>query len=103
MRRLLAALIALALVAACGSDVPADADGATIYELVCAHCHGADLEGSGLGPALVGAEARSTELPESYFTQAVSRGIGSMPSYGGTLSDAQIERVVAFILEAQGR
>ncbi len=97
----MAATVAV-LVAACGGGVDADADGATIYVSVCARCHGADLGGA-IGPPLVGPDAPSLGLPESYFVQTVSRGKGRMPSFGGTLSDEQIQRVVAFIMEQQGR
>ena len=90
------------LLAACGPGVDEDADGATIYESVCARCHASDLSG-GIGPPLVGADAPSTDLPEEYFVQTISRGNGRMPSFGGTLSEAQIERLVTFILDRQGR
>jgi mono/diheme cytochrome c family protein len=89
------------LLAACGSDVGADASGAEIYASVCARCHGLMLEG-GSGPGL-GVDSPSASQPESYFVQTVARGFGRMPSFGGTLNDDQIQRVVAFILEQQGR
>jgi mono/diheme cytochrome c family protein len=100
--RWLLALALLMLLGACGEDLSAEASGAEIYEATCARCHGADLEG-GVGPALAGPDAPSGDLPRSYFIQTTERGKGRMPSYGGVLSDAQIERVVDFILAEQGR
>ena len=95
-------LALLLLLAACGDDLSEGAGGAEIYEATCARCHGANLEG-GVGPALAGPDAPSVDLPRSYFIQTTERGQGRMPAYGGVLSDAQIERVVDFILAEQGR
>ena len=101
MRKVWLAGIMLLVLTACGSSVDADASGPDVYASVCARCHGINLEG-GSGPPL-GAGAPSAAQPEAYFIQSVSRGMGRMPSFGGTLSDDQIGRVVAFILEQQGR
>ena len=92
------------LTVACGgTSVEPDAAGEEIYAAVCARCHADNLTG-GLGPALVGPDARSLDRPEEYFVRSVERGIGSrMPSFGGTLTEAQIQRVVDYILSQQGR
>ena len=56
MRWLLMLLMSgLCLACSFRSQPPAGADGATIYQLQnCANCHGHNLEGKSLGPALEG-------------------------------------------------
>jgi cytochrome c550 len=68
---------------------------------VCARCHGADLQG-GVGPAL-GLDAPSIDKPIDYFVLTITRGQGRMPSFSGTLTADQIERVAGYIMEQQGR
>lgn len=103
MRRLLLSLACATLVlGACSEPVPADAPGDEIYRISCAPCHGADLRGRS-GPALGGDDAPSIGLDRSYFVETITKGRGRMPAFGSRLSDAQIERVVGFVLEQQGR
>jgi len=62
--RTLLAITLGGLVVACSfrKDPPPGADGATIYELQnCANCHGTELEGKSLGPALQGLAANWSE------------------------------------------
>ena len=95
--------VAMALLAAaCGESVPEGATGQEVYLQVCARCHADNLTG-GFGPPLVGADSPSLEKPPEFFEQTVRAGIGRMPSFGGALSDAQIDRLVDYILEQQGR
>ena len=105
-RRILAAGAAVALAAvlvACGGpDLAEDATGEEVYVQTCARCHGDDLRG-GTGVALVGEDANSIDKPETYLVQSISAGIGRMPSFRGTLSEAQILRVARYIMEQQGR
>ncbi len=79
-----------------------DAAGPEIYRISCAPCHGNDLQGRS-GPQLGGANAPSVDYDRAYFVQTVTRGRGRMPAFSGRLSDEQIERVVGFVLEQQGR
>ncbi len=103
MKLVLLLMVGLLLVLpACGERVDEGASGEEIYAAVCARCHGDDLSG-GLGPALVGTEATSVEKSEDFLIQAVDSGIGRMPSLGGVLSAAQVQRVVDYVLEQQGR
>ena len=91
------------ILGACGgSGVADDATGEEIYVQLCAQCHGRDLTG-GTGVALVGEDARSIDKPERYFEQSITAGIGRMPSFRGTLSEEQIQRVTRYIMEQQGR
>lgn len=105
-RRILAAgaavALAVALVSCGGPGVPENATGEEIYVQTCARCHGDDLRG-GTGVALVGEDANSIDKPETYLVQSVSAGIGRMPSFRNTLSEAQILRVARYIMEQQGR
>lgn len=93
-------LAAVLLFGACSASVSPDAGGAEIYELVCARCHGADLEG-GLGPAL-GAGSAAAANGHDYYLQTISRGRGRMPAFGSSLSDEQIELVISYLREQQG-
>lgn len=105
MRKAAAAAAAAAVLtlAACGGGgVPADADGPEIYRAVCARCHGDDLRG-GQGPPLAGEGADSLGRPETYFTQAVSSGIGRMPAFRRTLTEEQILLVSRYVIARQSR
>jgi mono/diheme cytochrome c family protein len=93
------AVLAAAL-AACGvGRPPADAGGAEIYRLLCANCHGVDLEGR-LAPAL-GPGSLTDGQPDEFIVITVRHGRGRMPSFSSTLSDEQITRLVAYIREVQ--
>lgn len=102
MRNLILCLAIALSAGACGEPLAADAPGDAIFAAICARCHGGSLEGA-IGPQLGGSDAPSVDQPESYFIQTVTRGQGRMPSFGTTLSEDQIQRVVDFILEQQGR
>lgn len=98
--RLLPILVAVALTAsACGGPAE-DATGEDIYLQVCARCHGADL-GGGVGPAL-GAESGAADRSDEFLVDTVTHGRGRMPSFSQTLTDGQIERVVAYLRAVQG-
>ncbi|MEX2278509.1 MAG: cytochrome c [Acidimicrobiia bacterium] len=100
MWRRLVLLGVVVVLAAC-SEAPAEnATGADIYVQLCASCHARDLSG-GVGPGL-GPDSGAVELSDDVIAQTIGRGKGSrMPAFSRTLSDAQIERVVAFIREQQ--
>lgn len=95
-------LVAALLVSACGPGVEDDASGPGVYAAVCARCHADNLLG-GFGPPLVGPDSPSLERPREFLVQTVERGLGRMPGFAGSLSEDQIDRVVDFILEQQGR
>jgi mono/diheme cytochrome c family protein len=97
-RRTLAALAALLLASCTGGPAP-DASGEEIYRLLCARCHGAELQG-GVGPGL-GAGSPSAERPDEYLLTVITRGQGAMPSFGSTLSEEQTLRLVDFLRERQ--
>lgn len=98
--RLFAIMAVSATLAACGvSRPPADADGAEIYTLLCANCHGADLSG-GIGPPL-GPGSPSADHPDTFLEVAIMRGRGRMPSFSSSLDQDQLTRLVVYIREVQ--
>lgn len=101
MRRTVLLLLAVVVAACSGAPAP-DASGEEIYRQLCASCHSRDLSG-GVGPAL-GADSEASLLDDEVLASTIARGRGSrMPSFGETLDDAQIARVVAYLREAQDR
>lgn len=84
--------------------------GASLYALYCATCHGA--RGDGDGPAAQGLDPRPARhgdgsymngLSDDYLFEVIAKGgaaVGKSPlmaPWGGTLDDAQIRDVIAFI------
>ncbi len=91
--------LALMGLSACTSSPPADAGGEEIYRQICASCHGVDL-GGGVGPAL-GSGSTSAREGDDFLHLAITRGKGRMPSFGNTLSEEQVERLIEYIRRAQ--
>lgn len=100
-RRSRSAILLAVLTLSAGACVSVDeaASGAEIYDQVCARCHAADLSG-GVGPAL-GAGSDAASQGDEYWIQTIRRGRGRMPSFRSTLTDEQIDRVVAYVREQQ--
>ena len=94
-------VITLALVA-CSEPLPMDAPGDVVYSSSCAACHGKNLQGRS-GPPLGGADAPSASEDRSYFINTVTKGRSRMPSFESLLTEAQIERVVDYVLSQQDR
>lgn len=93
-------LVGVVALAACSGAPAEDATGGDIYLQLCASCHARDLSG-GVGPAL-GPGSGAVDLSDEVIAHTISRGKGSgMPAFSRTLSDAQIDRVVAFVREHQ--
>lgn len=88
------------MIGACTGSADPDATGGELYSQFCARCHGVELEG-GIGGAL-GAGSDLVDRPDSYVADVIVSGRGSMPAFGRTLSDEQVERVVDFIRAEQG-
>jgi mono/diheme cytochrome c family protein len=75
--------------------------GGQLFQANCASCHGAHGEG-GIGPQLAGAVTR--DFPnESDQIALVMKGRGSMPSFGHTLTPAQIRQVVDYTRTGLGK
>ncbi len=92
-----------------GESAP-EPDGASLYGLYCASCHGARGDGDGpVAQALDPQPARHSDgatmngLSDDYLFQVIAEGgpaVGKSPlmaPWGGTLDDAQIRALVAFI------
>ena len=92
-----------------GARAPAPA-GASLYALYCASCHGARGDGDGpVAQALDPQPARHSDgntmngLSDDYLFRVIAEGgaaVGKSPlmaPWGGTLDDAQIRALVAFI------
>lgn len=98
----MAIAIGASLVVACSlGRPPDDATGEEIYSLLCSRCHGEDLEG-GVGEALGRGSDAAAESDE-YFRFTIVNGRGRMPSFSSTLTDDQVERLIGFLREVQGR
>ncbi|HMK12177.1 MAG TPA: cytochrome c [Acidimicrobiales bacterium] len=68
-------------------------NGQALYEDNCATCHG-KTGGGGIGPSLKGIQK---SLPNAADEEAiVKNGQGSMPGFGGSLSDEEIAAIVAY-------
>lgn len=98
------ALLALALALAPAAAAPAFAqvDAATLYQRNCASCHGAERQGTGLGPPLSAETYRYGGRPED-VVRVISNGVASrgMPAFGGTLSPEQIAALADFLPSRQ--
>ncbi|MBM4422049.1 MAG: cytochrome c [Chloroflexi bacterium] len=72
---------------------PGVADGAELYDIACAACHGQKGEG------IFGVELRSTALKEGKIRSAILRGKtrSGMPAFEGQLTDEQLEALVTFV------
>ncbi len=92
-------LLSASLLAGCGSGLAEDADGEEIYNARCSSCHRRDLSGA-IGPAL-GPGSEAVDRPLEYYEITITSGKGRMPSFGSTLTDDQITRVIEYILAVQ--
>ena len=70
-------------------------DGGEIYQSSCSRCHGNEGQG-GRGPNIQGIGDRN---PIEDGITVVTNGLGSMPSFGNSLSTDEIQAVVDFVWE----
>lgn len=108
---MVAVLVVVLALAACGggsSDDPV-ARGRALFrgEGTCATCHGADLQGTVMGPSLLDAEYDAAVFPDERIRTAVRdgvrtqrRGLGVMPALPH-LDDEDIDHLTAFVRSAQ--
>lgn len=88
-------VVALCVLAASPTAASQDEAEAALYAQQCASCHGAEGEG-GIGPDL-------RELTSAAEVAAQIRaGGGGMPAFEGVLSEAQIEGLSEWVVEALG-
>jgi mono/diheme cytochrome c family protein len=82
-----------------GGEPSAAADGQALFVENCGSCHtlsDAGTSGS-VGPSLDGAGVSADEV-----TAIVGAGSGSMPSFSGTLDEAQISAIAEYVSSASG-
>ncbi len=73
-------------------------DGAEIYRVFCASCHGADGGGTGSGPGVRGDAGGS----EGALRSVILYGDDDMPDFGGVLTDAEVEALIDWMQETWG-
>jgi mono/diheme cytochrome c family protein len=89
------------LAGACVGRPSEDATGEEIYLQLCSNCHGDGLEGA-IGPAL-GPGSNAASRPDEYLGVTITEGRGRMPSFSSTLTGDQVERLIDYLREEQGR
>jgi mono/diheme cytochrome c family protein len=99
MTRVLAVAIGALLVSSCLGRPAPEAGGEEIYLELCSNCHGAQLQG-GLGPAL-GPGSNSAGQPDEFLRVSITEGRGRMPSFSSTLSESQVDRLIAYLRQEQ--
>ena len=101
MTRLLLTALLLATLSACVGRPAEEATGEEIYLRLCASCHGDSLQGA-LGPSL-GPGSNAASQPDGFLTATISLGRGRMPSFQSSLTEDQVDLLVGFIRQEQGR
>jgi mono/diheme cytochrome c family protein len=94
-------LAVVALLASCGggsSQTSAGAshalNGADVYKMSCARCHGTDRQGVNGAPRLDPVRLSSTG--ETSIRMIISYGKGRMPAFGG-LSTEKVDMLLAYL------
>lgn len=99
-----AAGVAIPVVAAEPIDMSPEAvaRGAKLFNIACASCHGAAGYGTIMAPALNNALFLNN-TSDTQINQIISMGVSGtkMPAWGGRLSDAQINDVIAYLRSMQ--
>lgn len=81
-----------------GEADPVLAEGREVWSAQCAKCHGA-AGGGGAGVKLADGRAEELHPDVATMVEVVTEGKGAMPSFGGSLSDEEIEAVVRYVRE----
>lgn len=114
------AVLALSLNAMADSPSPAPSGsvalpgdptkGQQVYNQNCTSCHGANLEGSSIGPRLnpiAKLKGVANPLDPTYLIDTITNGrpgqpdgfSGMMPAWGGKLSDQDIKDVTSYVIQ----
>lgn len=93
-----AVVASLVLAVAAGAPAAARPEASVLYQRNCASCHGADRQGSGLGPPLSTRSyrygGRRVDLARVIRNGIASRG---MPAFGNTLAAEEIAALAEFL------
>ena len=76
------------------------ASGAGVYKSKCQTCHGPDGGGTAVGKSLKVADLRSPDVQsrsDAELTQVISDGKDNMPGFKGTITDDEIQAVLAHV------
>ena len=99
-----AALLAAALLAPDSTTAATRAaSGQQVFAASCAQCHAANTTATQIGPGLMGLYKRkkmpATGKPvsDANVRAQIVNGGGGMPAFGGTLSAADINAVIAYL------
>lgn len=104
------AMAAMTLGGCAGSEAPevpvddaGDADpvlveGRELWNAQCSRCHGADGSG-GAGPDLRGPWSPDRQPDATTMATIIAEGRGAMPSFGGDLSQEEIDAIVRYVRE----
>ncbi len=84
-----------------GTTGAASSPGGQVFQANCASCHGAQGEG-GIGPKLAGVVTHDFPNVADQII-VVTKGKGSMPNFGGTLTPAEIRQVVDYSRTGLGK
>ena len=96
-RRAITLVVVGLLVAGCGGT---PTTGPALYARHCGACHGTDLSGN-VGPAL-GPDSEATTASDASYRSAIREGVGDMPA-NRRLSEEQIDKIIVYIRDVQGR
>ena len=67
--------------------------GRSLFLQSCAHCHGRDADGGEDAPSLL-----KLQISAAHMTLVIQSGIkGEMPSFAKKYSDADVEKIVAYL------
>jgi mono/diheme cytochrome c family protein len=77
------------------------ANGAEVFALNCAVCHGTGAEGGAVGPTLISAEVQAKD--DEQYRETIVNGITgtAMPAWGARLSEQEVDDVIAFVRSLQ--
>ena len=77
--------------------------GRDLFVMACSRCHGADLSGvEGVAPRL-GPGSDAAEESDARLASRIREGEDEMPRFGAVLTPEQIDQIVAYLREVQGR
>lgn len=87
---------ALAWAATDGNGALVQAGASLFQDRGCAHCHGANGEGTAKGPSLQGL-AKDKFWTDAKLNDQIVNGGQKMPPFGDSLSDAEAMQLIAYL------